>query len=103
VYLDDSVSFAYRKGDSLRERFTCRLSEKGLVITVAKPEGSFAPWWKLLQVEVYGASRPAAESVVKSLDGANSRAVSTAYDAEHHRISALVPDSGAGLELQLTY
>ena len=103
VYLDDGVSFAYRKGDYLRERFTCRLSEKGIVITVAKPEGSFAPWWKLLQVEVYGASRPASESVVKSIDGANSRAVSTAYDAEHHRISALVPDSGAGLELQLTY
>jgi alpha-glucosidase len=103
VYLDDGVSFAYRKGDYLRERFTCRLSEKGLVVTVAKPEGSFAPWWKLVQVEVYGATRSATESVVKSLDGTNSRAVSTAYDAEHHRIIALVPDSGAGLELQLTY
>jgi alpha-glucosidase len=103
VYLDDGVSFAYRKGEYFRERFTCRLSEKGIVITAAKPEGSFAPWWKVLQVEVYGASKPAAETMVKSLDGANSRAVSTGYDAEHHRITALVPDSGGGLELQMSY
>jgi hypothetical protein len=29
--------------------------------------------------------------------------ISTAYDAEHHRITALIPDTGSGLELQLTY
>ena len=103
LYLDDGVSFAYRKGDYLRETFTCRLSAQGLIITVAKPEGTFAPWWKLLQVEVYGAAKPAAEATVTSLGIAKPAPISTAFDAEHHRITALVPDTGNGLELQLTY
>jgi hypothetical protein len=29
--------------------------------------------------------------------------VSTGFDAEHHRITALVPDDGKGLELRLAY
>ncbi|HEY2859766.1 MAG TPA: TIM-barrel domain-containing protein [Terracidiphilus sp.] len=103
LYLDDGVSFAYRKGDYLRETFTCRLSAQGIIVTIAKPEGSFAPWWKLLQVEVYGAAKPAADATVTSLDAAKPAPIPTGFDAEHHRITALVPDTGSGLELQLTY
>jgi alpha-glucosidase len=103
LYLDDGVSFAYEKGQYLRVEFTCRLMTQGIVVTVARPSGSFAPWWNLLSVEVYGASKPASEASASALDGSKASPISTGYDAEHHRISALVPDSGAGLELQLTY
>jgi alpha-glucosidase len=104
LYLDDGTTFAYRKGDFLREEFTCRLVDKGIVVTAAKPQGAFAPWWKLLQIEVYGATRPAVEASAAPLDGSSKAVqISTAYDAEHHRITALVPDPANGLELQLTY
>ena len=103
LYLDDGVSFAYKRGDFLRETFTCRLSAQGIIVTVARPEGSYAPWWKLLQVEVYGVNKPATEASASALDGSKAAQISTAFDAEHHRITALVPDTGAGLELQLTY
>lgn len=103
LYLDDGVSFAFKKGDYLRQQFNCRLSDKGIIVTIAKPQGSFAPWWKLLQVEVYGATKPATDATLTPLDASKPLSISTAYDAEHHRITALVPDTGQGLELQLTY
>jgi alpha-glucosidase len=104
LYLDDGTSFAYKRGEFLREGFTCRLIDKGIVVTAARPEGSYAPWWKLLQIEIYGATKPATEASSTPLDGSSKTLqISTAYDAEHHRITALIPDTGSGVELNLTY
>jgi alpha-glucosidase len=103
LYLDDGVSYDFQKGQFLRENFTCRLSAQGIVVAVTRPEGSFAPWWKLLSIEVYGATKPASGGSASALDGSGATPISSAYDAEHHRITALVPDHGNGLELQLTY
>ncbi|HZB87397.1 MAG TPA: glycoside hydrolase family 31 protein [Terracidiphilus sp.] len=103
VYLDDGVSYDFRNGAYLREGFTCRVSAQGVVVTVAPREGSFAPWWTQLAVEVYGAARPAAEATVSAGNGANGPAVATEYDSEHHSVTALVPDDGKGLELRMAY
>ena len=103
IYLDDGVSYAFRKGEYLRQNFTCRLMPDGIIVNVTDPEGSFAPWWKLFSIEVYGAAHPAAQASQSTLNGAGASSISTAYDAEHHRITALVPATGEGLELKLTY
>ena len=103
LYLDDGISFDFKKGDFLRTQFTCRLSAQGVIVTVAPREGSFEPWWKLLSVEVYGATKPASGATVSPLNGTAGSRVSTAFDAEHHRITALVDDDPKGLQLQLAY
>ena len=103
LYLDDGVSYDFRKGDFLRMGFTCRLTAHGLIVTVTPHQGSFAPWWTQLSIEVYGADEQAASAGSSTLDGSGARPVSTSFDAEHHRIAALVPDDGKGLELQLAY
>ena len=103
LYLDDGVSYDFETGAFLREQFTCRLSAQGIIVTIAAPEGNFAPWWKLLSIEIYGATKPATAASVSALNGAGPAQVTTAYDAEHHRITALIPDTGKGLEMQLTY
>lgn len=103
VYLDDGVSFDFRKGAYLRAKFACRVSGEGVVVTVAPREGSFTPWWRQLSVEVYGAAHPAASATVSALDGRGAANVATAYDSEHHRVTALVADDGKGLELKLAY
>ena len=72
-------------------------------MTLAPREGSFEPWWKLLSIEVYGATKPATGATVSALNGPAGSKVSTAFDAEHHRITALVDDDAKGLELELTY
>jgi alpha-glucosidase len=102
-YLDDGVSYAFQKGEFLRMELTCRPTAQGLEVTVAPHEGSFAPWWKLLSVEVYGASKPAAGATLSSKGSAGSNPVTTGFNAEHHRISALIPDDGKGLKLEVAY
>ncbi len=103
IYLDDGTSYAFRKGEFLRQNFSCRLLPDGVVVNVTAPEGSFRPWWSLLSIEVYGAARPAQHASASALDGSGNTPISTAYDDEHHRITALVPDNGKGLELKLSY
>jgi alpha-glucosidase len=103
LYLDDGISYNFRQGEFLRLRFSCRLNAQGIVVTITPPEGSFKPWWNQFSVEIYGAARPAASASLAALNGASLTAVSTGFDTEHHRITALVPDDGRGLELQVTY
>jgi len=103
LYLDDGVSFAFRNGDFRRINFACRLTPQGLIVTVMAPEGSFTPWWNLLSIEVYGANKPVGEASYSALDGSGAATVSTSYNPERHRITALVPDTGKGLELKLSY
>ena len=71
-------------------------------MTVAPHQGSFAPWWKLLSIEVYGATKPAAAAST-SAAGTSASPITTGFDSEHHRVTALVPDDGNGLELKLAY
>jgi len=103
LYLDDGVSYNFKNGDSLRVEFTCRLTAQGVILIVAPHKGSFAPWWQQLSIEIYGAAKPAASATASAINGDKAGPVSTGYDSEHHRIVALVPDDGKGLELQLTY
>ena len=101
VYLDDGVSYNFKKGDFLRMGFTCQVTAHGLTVKVDTHEGSFAPWWKQLAIEVYGSTKPAASASFSALDGSGKSTVQTGFDAEHHRITALIPDDGKGLELRL--
>jgi alpha-glucosidase len=101
VYMDDGVSYAFKKGQFLREGFTCHQVAEGITVTVAPREGSFGAWWKQLSIEVYGQGKPAAASSTV-IDGEKG-AVTPGFDSEHHRITALVPDDGKGLELNLVY
>ena len=102
LYLDDGISYAFQKGEFLRLEFSCHATAQGLTVTVAPHRGSFAPWWKLLSIEVYGASKPA-QGASTSTAGSIANPVSAGFDPEHHRITALLPDDGKGLELKLAY
>jgi alpha-glucosidase len=102
LYLDDGVSYDFKQGDYLREQFACRLSAQGLIVTVAPHTGDFQPWWKLLSIEVYGATKPYSGATVTALDRPGAAPISTSFDAEHHRVTALAPDNPKGLQLQLT-
>ncbi len=103
VYLDDGVSYDFKNGAFLRESFSCRLTAQGIILTVTPREGTFAPWWKQFSVEVYGATKPATGATVSALNGSATTQVSSGFDSERHRITALVADDGKGLELRLTY
>jgi alpha-glucosidase len=102
LYLDDGQSYAFRKGDFLRVEFTCRATAQGLSVQVLPHLGSFPPWWKVVSIDIYGASHPASGASVV-IDGAPATAVTPGFDGEHHRISAVLADDGKGLEYAVTY
>ncbi len=103
VYLDDGVSYNFRKGDYAREEFTCADTAHGLTVTVKPRTGSFTPWWSDLAVEVYGVDSAAVRASVSGASANGPRSVPITYDSSHHSVTATVPDDGKGLELKLTY
>jgi hypothetical protein len=54
-------------------------------------------------VEIYGAAKPAVSAATSTPNRSGTAAVSTDFDIVYHRITALVPDDGKGLNLQLKY
>ena len=103
IYLDDGVSYDFKKGEFLRTQFSCKLTPQGLSVTVAPRQGSYEPWWKLLSIEVYGATKPASGATVSASGGSAATPISAGFDAEHHRVTVLANDDGKGLEMQLAY
>jgi alpha-glucosidase len=89
VYLDDGKSYAYLKGESLRMDLSCEMTADELRVSIGKHQGSYAPWWKEVRIEVFGWS---AKKQKVSLDGTplGPPAVTDRF------LYATVPDNGRG-------
>ncbi len=95
LYTDDGQSFAYQHGAYLRMNFTCTVAQDGLQIKISKHEGTFAPWWKDVKIEIYG-WRPKTSNA--ELTGAAGRPV---IEQEINSINVTVKDTGSGFVLSL--
>jgi alpha-glucosidase len=63
IYQDDGSTYNFRQGAYLRQRFTCSIASTGaLNVDLAKPEGSFTPWWKEVRIEVIGLTAKSAST-----------------------------------------
>jgi alpha-glucosidase len=94
IYLDDGVTLNYKKGEYLREQFSCSVSGDTVTVKIAPREGSFAPWWQALHVEVYGGPSTKAEAADGTL---------ATWNAQRRAMLATIPDTGKGAELTLKY
>jgi alpha-glucosidase len=56
LYMDDGDTLAYQHGESLRIHFSCTVSPRGIQIDIAAAQGPYQPWFKDLQILVYGLS-----------------------------------------------
>ena len=99
VYLDDGQSFAYKRGDFLRMEFTCSEKPDGITVHIGPHQGTYVPWWKNLQVEIYGGT---AASQNASIAG-NTEKVESSFDSVRHVNTFLVPDNGAGRDLRVEW
>jgi alpha-glucosidase len=76
LYLDDGVSFNYRDGAYLRRNFTCRqVGDGSLQIAFSKPEGSYAPWWSEIKLEIFGWQSTSKQ--ISTEDGTKSKLIHT--------------------------
>jgi alpha-glucosidase len=94
IYLDDGVTLDYKKGDYMREQFSCTVSGDTVTVKAAPREGSFTPWWTTLHIEVYGGP---------SSKAAGGDGTLVTYNAQRRAMLATIPDSGKGAELSLNY
>jgi alpha-glucosidase len=96
LYQDDGKSFAFRQGDFLRMSFSCKQTAQGISVRIDKSEGKFAPWWKDIEIVVYGWS---AEQADIWQDGkASSLAVKV--DQDLHTVTSIVPGGRQGTEIE---
>jgi alpha-glucosidase len=99
IYMDDGQTFAYRRGDSLRMEFSCFEKPNGITVHIGRHQGSYVPWWKNLQVEIYGSTASPRNA---SIAGKTER-VEASFDPNHHVTSVLFPDNSDGEDLQIDW
>jgi alpha-glucosidase len=96
IYLDDGHTFAYQHGEYLRQNFTCQSDGKSIQVHFSAREGSYAPWWKIVDVVIY--DWPSANAEAKLSGGA---ALKTSYDSKKHALHVMLPDVAAAAELSI--
>jgi alpha-glucosidase len=57
LYMDDGNTLAYQRGQFLRAHFTCEVAPDHLAVNMSAPEGPYRPWFKEVQIVVYGVDR----------------------------------------------
>ena len=97
VYLDDGHTFAYQHGAYLRQAFTCESDDKGLRIQFHAREGSFAAWWKFMEVVVYDWPTARAEAKVTG----STYPLKTIYDPKQHALHMTLADQAGAAELTI--
>jgi alpha-glucosidase len=95
LYSDDGHTFNFQHGDFLRIGYSCQASSAGLRITLGAREGSFAPWWKQVEVIVYGAAPG-----WKAMAGARAVLAST-FDSANQSFHVVVPEQAAATTITI--
>jgi alpha-glucosidase len=93
LYQDDGSSFAYKRGSFLRMRFSCQVTDNGLTVHIGRHEGSFAPWWTSIDVEVNGRESAPADVTV------NGKAAK--FTMNSNRLTVHLADDGDGADIVL--
>ena len=97
IYLDDGHSFAYQHGQFLRQTFGCDADAKSVRLHFHAREGSYAPWWKFVEVVVYDWPSARAEAKVSG----STYPLKTTYDLKQHALHVTLSDQSAEAELSI--
>ena len=99
LYMDDGQSFAYKHGDFLRMEFTCSETPNGITVHIGPHQGIYVPWWKNLQVEVYGSNSSSPKASIAD----SAEKVESSFDPLRHATTLLIPDNGKGRDVQIEW
>jgi alpha-glucosidase len=97
LYLDDGKTMAFKRGEFLRMEFTCEQKPSGVRVHIGAHQGTFRPWWKQLQLEVYGWQADKVEVVLNNTGKPTAHA-----DLNKHVAIIEVPDEGKGADLEIS-
>ena len=97
IYLDDGHSFRYLDGQFLRQNFTCEADAKSVRLKFHAREGSYAPWWRFVEVVVYDWPSARAEARVSG----SRYPLQTTYDPKQHALHITLADQAGEAELSI--
>jgi alpha-glucosidase len=95
IYLDDGHTFDYQNGKYLRQNFTCESQASSFQLKFHARQGSYAPWWKLIEVVIYDWPSPQAQAKFSS----STYPLKTSYDAKEHALHMTLSDVSGEAEL----
>ena len=98
LYLDDGHTFAYQQGEYLRQSLNCDSEVGSMKIKFSPREGSYAPWWKTIEVVIYDWPSPKAEAKLATA----AAPLKTSYDARKHALHVTLADAPTESELTVT-
>jgi alpha-glucosidase len=98
LYLDDGVSFGYRKGAFARLPFSCTEAADAVTVQAGPTEGAFAPWFSSVTFAIHGA-----KSKPKQVAADGKPVRSFAYDAARKLVTVTVPYARAGEAVTVSY
>ncbi len=98
LYTDDGLTYNFRKGEHWHVSFRCTPSTDSLVInTEIHGSKTYKPWWKAVQVQVYGAEKAASK-----VEAGNSE-LKSSYDAAGKVLSFTLPVESMQQEIRVKY
>jgi len=97
IYLDDGHTFAYQHGQYLRQNLSCDADAKSVRLKFHAREGSYAPWWKFVEVVVYDWPSARAEAKVSG----STYPLKTTYDLKQHALHVTLADQSGEAELSI--
>lgn len=97
LYLDDGHTLAYQHGEYLRQSFTCEADARSVRLTFHAREGSYAPWWKLIEVVIYDWPSAHAEAKFSS----STYPLRTSYDPSQHALHMTLSDVSGEAQLNV--
>ncbi len=95
IYLDDGHTYDYQKGKYLRQNITCESDATSLRLKFHAREGSYVPWWKLIEVVIY--DWPSAHAQAKF--SSSTYPLKSTYDEKQHALHMTLSDVSAEAEL----
>lgn len=98
LYLDDGHSYAYEAQGYLRESYTCEAGADSVRMQSAARQGSFDPWWKNIQIEIFGAA-----TAPKEVRVGDQPISDWGFDSVHHRVVFTLADAAQGWNVSLRY
>jgi alpha-glucosidase len=78
---------------------SCSEKPNGIDVHIGSHQGSYVPWWKNLQIEIYGRTA----SFQRASIVGSTQTVESSFDSIRHATTLLVPDNGGGEDLQVEW
>lgn len=86
LYTDDGKTFDFRKGQYFRQHFDGSLTRGTLALTLEAPQGQYRPWWKAIEVTIYGVPTSVKASAIEGAKAENIH-----FDSKMHAMHFTIP------------